>query len=337
MDQYHNWEGDLFEDARQHQIEETKEQLDQLFSEIEAYRSSEKFKEILDFCVRFKEQSAFNAMLLNIQLPGCRYALTANQWRDRYDRKLQPNARPLIYLNHMPVGTLFDIKDTLPIDPDSPRVKQDEEIIQEATDPFNVDEEISRDLFDRLVGNMAYHGIAFDDKFDAASTYAANIRPYTTIALYRYRYYGKLVELKVRMNYLISVNRNANLASQFVSILHELGHFFCHHLPPMEDGLWQKRNLDGCIKEFEAEVTSYLVCKRHGFPCPNSVAYLEGYVKDKSEIPLNISVVNILRAVGDIEDLLGEFNYKDGLLYSKNKEFQRMISEHNKQLGRERK
>lgn len=330
MEDIHNYEGDLFEDAYQNKVLETKEQLDQLFSEIEDYRDSKKFKEILDFCARFPYQSAFNAMLLHIQCPGCKFALTANQWKQYpFRRKLVPNARPLIYLNHMPVGTLYDISDTAPIDSNDRRT--DEEIIKELANPFETNGTIDERIYKTLLNNLPYHGIAFDENFNAAGTYAAYIKPYQILAPYSYRYRGNEVNLRIRMNYLLSVNQRSSTTEKFISILHELGHFFCHHLPPVNPDWWEKRPLDKCIREFEAEVTSYLVCKRHGFPCPNSVKYLEGYVQDKAQIPLNISIVHILRAVSEIENMLRDMDYKDGLLYKKDHVFNDYITKYNKE------
>ena len=66
-------------------------------------------------------------------------------------------------------------------------------------------------------------------------------------------------------------------------------------------------------------------------PCPNSVKYLEGYVQDKAQIPLNISIVHILRAVSEIEDMLQEMDYKEGLLFKKDHVFNDHISRYNKE------
>jgi len=321
--------GDLFENAYQDKVVETNDQIDLLFSEIGEYRKSSKFKEIMDFCVRFKHQSPFNAMLIDLQYPGCRYALTSAQWRDQYGRKLKPNARPLIYLNHCPVGTLYDIGDTEPINPN--RQKTDEEIIQAATNPFKTEDVISEEKYKHLLRVLPYHGIAFDDNFQAAATYGAYIKPYHTTAKFSYKYRQQETSLELPMYYLISVNKDFNNTERYRSILHELGHFFCHHLPSQ---WWDRRPLDKSIREFEAEFTSYLLCKRIGIPCmEQSMDYIEGYVKDKSEIPLNISVTRILKSVASIEDLLCDaFHYKSGLLYENDKAVAKLIDEHNQSL-----
>lgn len=327
MEDRYNFDGDLFENAYQQMVLDTKDQIDLMFQEIGEYRKSTKFKEIADFCVRFKHQSPFNALLLQTQRPGCRYALTSAQWRNMYRRKLKPNARPLIYLNHCPVGTLFDISDTEPIDPEI--FQSEEEIIQAATNPFKVTDEIPKEKYDTLLRMLPYHGIAFDDNLYAAATYGAYIQPYSGKGKFCYQYRTKETFLVLPMFFLISVNKDSNISERYVNILHELGHFFCHHVP---GPWWDKRPLDTAIREFEAEFTAYLVCKRNGLPCENSMAYIEGYINDKSEIPLNISVTQILKAVADIEDMMKGFHYRDGLLFKNEKGIAEQILRHNASL-----
>lgn len=330
---HNDFAGDLFENAFQDSVSETNDQIDLLFSEIDEYRKSTRFKEIMDFCVKFRHQSPFNAMLIELQFPGCRYALTSAQWRNLYGRKLKPNARPLIYLNHCPVGTLYDIGDTEPINPDWSMT--DEAIIQAVTQPFKTEDVIPKEKFDHLVRVLPYHGIAFDENYQAAASNGAYIKRHSSNSQYAYQYNGKETSLNLPMFFLISVNKDFNVSEKYKSILHELGHFFCHHLesPQIPKRWWERRSLDKCIREFEAECTSYLLCKRLGIPCDNSISYIEGYIKEKEEIPLNVSVTNILKSVAAIERMLeNTFHYKDGLLYQKEKPLAKVIDDHNSKL-----
>ena len=54
----------------ENQMEDIRSDIDQLYNDVEAYRTSENFKKLLDFCVRFRHIAPFNAMLINMQYPG---------------------------------------------------------------------------------------------------------------------------------------------------------------------------------------------------------------------------------------------------------------------------
>jgi hypothetical protein len=66
--------------------------LDELFLLARHYRSSEKFLELLRFVASFRRYSAFNAMLVHIQMPGAKYVLPAKRWIDEYGRTPKPDA-----------------------------------------------------------------------------------------------------------------------------------------------------------------------------------------------------------------------------------------------------
>jgi hypothetical protein len=55
--------------------------LDQLLEDSWLYTRSKDFKDLLDFVVRLRNFAPFNAMLLQVQKPGLRYAATARDWR----------------------------------------------------------------------------------------------------------------------------------------------------------------------------------------------------------------------------------------------------------------
>jgi len=50
-----------------------KRALDELFSLTFQYKSSKAYHELLQFVVRFRYYSPFNAMLVHIQMPGARF------------------------------------------------------------------------------------------------------------------------------------------------------------------------------------------------------------------------------------------------------------------------
>ena len=84
--------------------------------------------------------------------------------------------------------------------------------------------------------------------------------------------------------------------------------------------------------EFEAECATYLVCRRAGVNDTRSAEYLAHYTENNGKIPLNISVEIIMKAAAQVERMLCEMNYTDGLLYKKDQRLKTQIEEHNKRL-----
>ena len=319
----------LLEFDTQGNIVETKSQIDQLFNEVEAYRNSRDFLKILDFCVTFKQHAPFNAMLIKMQLPGCRYALTKMEWWERYHRALVDYPRPLFFLNHSPVGALYDIADTQSVGDGGWR---DADILEQVAHPFSADEHFDERLLHNLLYNLPYFGIELDTRMNAADSIAANISlAYGEGRLY-YTYRQQRTSVKCLLPYLIRLNKHLPPVAQFTSVCHELGHFFCHHLPPLDESWWKPRRPDSKVMEFEAECATYLVCRRAGVNDTRSAEYLAHYTENNGKIPLNISVEIIMKAAAQIERMLCEMNYTDGLLYKKDQRLKTQIEEHNKRL-----
>ena len=67
----------LFDENLQDEMLEFESEIDFLFNAIKEYRKSRKFRDIIEFCNRFNHIAPFNAMLINMQRPGSRLALTA--------------------------------------------------------------------------------------------------------------------------------------------------------------------------------------------------------------------------------------------------------------------
>ena len=321
----------LFDENLQDVKLEFESEIDQLYNLIEDYRKSSKFHDIIDFCTNFRHIAPFNAMLINMQRPGCKLALTAKQWVQMYSRGLKPNAQPLIYLNMTPVGALYDISDTIAY---GPNPKGDQDIIDEIAHPFKSNGKFDEHLFDTLVYNLQFYGIAHDFNFNASESYAAYITKRPVVAEVKFRHYGQEGKFQWEMPYFVSINKEAEPLQKMQSLCHELGHFFCHHLPPVDDSWWEKRRHDKSIREFEAEITAYMVCKRNGIPCPRSETYLANYTDEHDEIPRNISVEAIMKAVNSIEKMLDPLSWSEGALYKKDPLFRERVQEEKKKMDK---
>ncbi len=325
---FYRFTDELFDESMQDVKVDFQSDIDLLFNEVINYRKSERFKAILDFCCNFRHIAPFNAMIINMQRPGAKYALTSKEWRLEYGRRLKPNAQPLIYLNRRPVGTLYDISDTEALFDQGPT---DQEILDQVANPFKTEGDFDERLLWTLLKNLQYFGIAYDLEFNSAGRYGAYIekRPVVSEVCY------SQVCFQWEMPYFISINRNAGTLQKMQALCHELGHYFCHHLPPVTSEWWVTRRHDKVIREFEAESTAYMVCKRIGIPCPNSEAYLAGYIADHEYIPQNISVDAIMKSVNSIEKMLKPMTWSEGPLY-KDPRFKERIEEERERLGKKR-
>ena len=59
-----------------------------LLDESRLYKSSEDYKALLEFVGAMKDFAPFNAMLLQIQKPGLRFAATARDWKEKFNRTI---------------------------------------------------------------------------------------------------------------------------------------------------------------------------------------------------------------------------------------------------------
>lgn len=297
-------------------------ELDELFKAVKEYRNSKEYWQILKFCSKFKYLAPFNALMVRIQRPGCTLLLTAKQWERRYHRTLKPNARPVVVLSYMPVSYLFDISDTVATEGYN---STNEQILNEIDHQFNTKEKVSEKDLNILIENLSVLGIAYDGNFRAGGDFGAQIellkKPIAIEMPLK-----KNHSFKYKVNYLLSVNSTLETGAQYTAIMHELGHFFCHHLPsPIVSEQKMIRKLDKKEKEFEAESTAWLVCERLNISNP-SEKYLAGYLSQNEKVPGDISLGHIFKAHNEIWKLLFEKQYaKNSYLYRIDKEFKGIV------------
>ena len=298
-------------------------ELDRLFDEARRYRNCEEYQKMLEFVAKTKWLGAYNATLVETQLPTARYALSAWEWKKKGWRP-RHMARPLVILNHRPVGFVFDVSE-IEEDPKwiaSSRPTKDDiykDAINQLAHPFVAEGKIREEFFEGVCRAMAWHGVYYEPVDAAGSRYAGDIRiedreePKLTL-MYRKRLY------RWRAGFVITVVNSQDLATRFATLCHELGHLFCNHLPcPLHwtasrtthsqeaaeesrktKTCWENRDLSETVKEIEAEAVSYLVCMRLGLKA-SSPNYLSNHVKDI--VPREVSTEKIMRAVDMIERL----------------------------------
>lgn len=267
-------------------------ELDKLFDEVGSYRNSDDYLKLLNFTKRFPYYAPYNAMLLHIQKPGSHYVTNATTWRNKFGRYIRPGARPLVILKPFgPVEFVFDLSDTEGIEP----------FPEALINPFKVEGVINGKKFHDLVKWMKTDGIAYTET-DRGSDSAGSIQLSNGNRTVTLRIGKKLYSINVL--YDMVVNANHPKTTKFATMLHELGHLYCGHLPGAKKYWGERENISEQIQEFEAESVCWLVCERLGINNP-SAEYLSGYLTENNEIP-NISIESVLKAAGTIESLMNE-------------------------------
>ena len=255
--------------------------LDQLLEDSRLYKSGADYKQLLDFVVRLRNFAPFNAMLLQIQKPGLMYAASARDWRERFGRLVDEDARPLLILWPFgPIALVYDVKDT-----NGPDLPQD-------VSPF-----IAHGVFD--ANRLLEFEILLSKKqirwvhLDAGEGKAGSIRCVSRA--------GKSDQASL---YEMRINEKHEPAVKFATVIHELAHLCLGHLG--KDGhlkIPARPNLSHAQVELEAESVAYIVCQRNGIK-PKSESYLSKYVGQDTTTD-NLDLYQIMRAAGQAETLLG--------------------------------
>ena len=301
--------------------------LDVLFEGVKSYRSSENFQKMLTFCGKMKQIGPYNAMLVYIQRPGATYLLTETKWAKEFDCGILPNARPvLVLIPFGPLEYLFDISDTFPLNKNPKLTKKFGPLTEYLKQPFATTGQFCRKYLEQVICNFSAHGMAFNPNFVAGSNYGAQLRLLREES-HPLVFQNKNFYLEYPAHYLISINSHAGDGETMASILHELGHFFCHHLisPPGQKEWWQSRNLPHNVMEFEAESVAWLICQRIGLQSP-SERYLSGYLNANKEIPAGVSIEAIFKAADNVWKMVSTIiTYDKGLLYKHDKRFKEKL------------
>ena len=292
----------------------TSRMIDVLFNSVKRYRSMENFRDLLKFCNKFPTFSPYNAMLINLQKPGAKYLLTAEDWKFMFHREPKPDATPIVILIPFgPVNFLYDIDDVQKTDD----IYRDEDtIFKELTNEVQVKGDPEWDKVMCVKDNLPYFGIKYERRLHAASSVQGKITRLDSQADVEFPFKDKMFSFKTTLPYYLNINSFLSDKEEVPILFHELGHFFCHHLPPKTRDWWTYReDLDERAKEFEAETVSYIVCGRLGLEGDRFLHYLSQNLSPDGEIPHGVSVDMILMAADSIEDMMEMLYPRDWPIY----------------------
>lgn len=252
--------------------------LDQLLTESRLYRTGPDYKALLDFVVKLRNVAPFNAMLLQLQKPGLRFAASAFDWKERFGRTIKEGARPLLILWPFgPVATVYDVQDT------------EGDALPEDVDSFVARGEVDAARFEGFKRKLSARRIGWET-FDGGDSKAGWIRVVQR---------ADPAIKGDRTTYKMFINQNHDVAVRFVTLVHELAHLFLGHLGADNAlSVPSRRPLTSPERELEAEAVAYIVAARNGVDS-KSQTYLAGFVKQTTTVD-ELDVYQILRAAGQV-------------------------------------
>ncbi len=286
--------------ARRYELEATKRALDDLFIQTRQYKSSKSYMELIAFISRFRFYSAYNAMLVHIQMPGAVFVAPAHRWLFGYGRTVIAGARPLVILQPMgPVMFVFDVADTEPGQYPKPLPK-------EVVKPFDIRHGTLNDELEQTIDNAKRDGIRITQQKQGSQSAGSIQKTKTLNQTVPFKIgkdeKGAPVYKNIPVYYELIINENMNRIAQYATLIHELAHLYCGHLGTVNKKWWpDRRGLSTLAEEFEAESISYLICKRMGITS-SSDEYLSSYQNHNQNIP-DISLELVMKVVGLIEQM----------------------------------
>lgn len=259
------------------------------------------FDDFLNFVVRFRRFSAFNAMMIYAQKPGASAVGSKREW-ERIGRDVIPGAQAIVILRMFgPISFVYELNDT-----------SGRPVPGEGTDPFQASGTVRRSTWDRIVNGAKKLGV----DVEVVSHFGANLAGIAAMVTDMPADEGQgmwIEEVKAAPEmriptgkptgfpyWRIGLNASHDEATRFSTLVHELGHIYCGHLGHGPAGAWPSRRqmLNLAQREIEAEAVCWLVCKRAGVRT-RSAEYLSRHVS--SEAVRGISVFSILSAVNRVE------------------------------------
>ena len=266
---------DLFDEAA------TRSLLDQLLADSRLYRRSKDYQKLLKFVVRLRQFAPFNAMLLQVQKPGLRYAASEQDWLQRFKRRPKEGARTLLILWPFgPVALVYDVADT-----EGPDLPED-------AFSFPASGSISPGELREFEKPLLRRNIALT-WFDAGDSRAGYVRVV-----------NRGMNDDDATHYGIWINRNHIPAVQFTTLAHELGHLYLGHLGrDRKLNVPRRPRLTHAQQEIEAKSVAFIVCCRNGVQ-PKLQTYLSHFVNSDTGLEV-VDVYQVMRAAGQVEIFLG--------------------------------
>ncbi len=245
------------------------------------YRTSKDYLELLQFVARMRNFAPFNAMLIQVQKPGVRFAASAYDWRIRFDRTIREGARPLLVLAPFgPVALVYDVADT-----------EGENLPSDVQSAFRATGTLTKAAIAGFISLLSTRGVHVT-LAPAGDGLAGSVR-----AERRATRKGE------KPDYRLLLNQSHDSNVQFATLAHELAHLFLGHLGgDIVLDIPDRHIASHAMRELEAESVSYLICTRMDVQT-SSESYLHSYVNRHTTVH-GLDLHTMLRAAGQIERML---------------------------------
>ncbi|WP_456476089.1 hypothetical protein [Oceanithermus sp.] len=231
------------------------------------YRASAAFGRLLDFVIRMRGLSPYNAALLHLQKPGAREVRTAAEWR-ALGRRVREGVQPALLLHPGgPLRFVFDVAETegAPVAVPEPEAASPAERLRASV-------EQARRLGVEVVGPL----------------FGPEPR-------------GRLRRGDGGAAFVLSLEAGTPEA-QYATLVYELARFLLGHLGPCDAcGAEARPPADDISGRFEAGAVAAIVCGRAGVPT-EAGAFVRGYLQNFAEVP-EVSLDRVLAVAGRIERL----------------------------------
>lgn len=223
---------------------------------VEAIRSgaASGVEDLLRQVARVPRRAMFNALLAILQMPHATVMLSAEDWDQRWGRRIVPGQRPLVLMFPFgPIEFVFDVTQTepgeharpLPVDPT----------------PFAMASvsEAGRVLA-QLIAEVEKLGVRVVDARTGAALAGKICRAenggWLTIP------HGRSTTA-VPVRWVVELNSAHTPTEKLATLAHELGHLFCGHVGADKGDFWPNRLVEEHVqREFEAESVALLVFLR---------------------------------------------------------------------------
>ena len=251
--------------------------IDQLILQSKQYRKSAQFSKMIQFMSKFRHYSPYNNMLIWLQNPSCSFYATRTDWKNRFNRNLLEDARPMLILAPMhPVMLVYDLDQT-------EGDKLPEEILN-----FSKFEGKWKDGWLEKIIENAYMYLIRIDFINLSSTNSG------------FATFSKPAD---NMKMRIAIDKSLDDKSRFGVICHELAHIFLGHLGSDKDMWWRSRaSLTHHTMEIEAETVAFIATGHLGME-GHSAQYISRHLEGNGDIPATVSIDTIAKVSGKIKKM----------------------------------
>lgn len=254
-----------------------------------------------------KTLGPYNIMMVFTQRPGAHAVASRREWA-KVGQTVRPDAIPILILRpNGPTMQVFELEDTLPQREKNPRL-----------DPFAAAGEFKAEALHKMIEKLSEpskRNLKVEVDFaDLGSNSAGWICKQPGLRLLPEDSFQGEPDLKAlhhtqqQGHWRVMLNRRLNPTEQFATLLHELGHLFCGHVGPFQQGNpladeygWPDRSrLPYEAMEVEAELVSWHICERKGL-VTGSALYLRPYMEGAGNEMKAVDLDRVTRAIAKIE------------------------------------